>query len=69
MHLNWVFSVASSLLPASFEEFRHPNLNAEQLIGNLYRDSWREKPQAARGATTAGDEREEITPTINEPAL
>jgi hypothetical protein len=32
MHLNWVFPVASSLLPASFEEFRHPNLNAEQLI-------------------------------------
>ncbi len=31
MHLNWVFPVASSLLPASFEEFRRPNLNAEQL--------------------------------------
>jgi hypothetical protein len=31
MHLNRVFSVACSLLPASFEGFRRPNLNAEQL--------------------------------------
>jgi hypothetical protein len=31
MHLNRVFPVAYSLLPAFFEEFRHPNLNAEQL--------------------------------------
>ena len=34
MHLNRVFSVACFRLPASFEGFRRPNLNAEQLIEN-----------------------------------
>ncbi|EGJ34994.1 MULTISPECIES: hypothetical protein [Moorena] len=34
VHLNWLFPVLCSLFPVTFEEFRYPNLNAEQLKWN-----------------------------------